>query len=53
MAVNEKINLRVSELINKYSNPSNSLEQLLCDQYPSNKLAFKIINETLVSDNKK
>ena len=45
MAVNEKINLRVSELINKYSNPSNSVEQLLCDQYPSNKLAYKIINE--------
>mgnify|MGYP001437144075 CR=1 FL=1 len=31
-----------NELINKYSNPSNSVEQLLCDQYPSNKLAYKI-----------
>ena len=44
MVVNEKINLRVSELIDKYSNPSNSVEQLLCDQYPSNKIAYKIIN---------
>ena len=47
MVVNEKINLRVSELINKYSNPSNSVEQLLCDQYPSNKVAYKIINENM------
>ena len=47
MTANEKINLRVSELIDKYSNPSNSVEQLLCDQYPSNKLAYKIINENM------
>ena len=47
MVDNEKINLRVSELVNKYSNPSNRVEQLLCDQYPSNKLAYKIINENM------
>ena len=47
MVDNEKINLRVSELINKYSNPSNRVEQLLCDQYPSDKLAYKIINENM------
>jgi len=47
MNAHEKTNLRVIELINKYSNPSNSIEQLLCDQYPSNKLAYKIINENM------
>ena len=47
MALSEKINLRVNELIDKYSNPSNSVEQLLCDHYPSNKLAYKIINENM------
>ena len=47
MAISEKINCRVSELIDKYSNPSNSVEQLLCDQYPSNKLAYKIIDENM------
>ena len=47
MVDNEKINLRVSELINKYSNTSNRVEQLLCDQYPTNKLAYKIINENM------
>ena len=47
MTANEKINLRVSELIDKYSNPSNSVAQLLCDQYPSNKLAYTIINENM------
>ena len=47
MAASEKINLRVSELIDKYSTPSNSVVQLLCDQYPSNKLAYKIINENM------
>ena len=47
MASSEKIDLRVSELIDKYSNPSNSVEQLLCDQYPSNKLAYKIIDENM------
>ena len=47
MTDSEKINLRVSELIDKYSNPSNSVAELLCDQYPSNKLAYKIINENM------
>ena len=47
MAASEKINLRVSELIDKYSNPSNSVEKLLCDQHPSNKLAYKIIDENM------
>ena len=47
MAASEKINLRVSELIDKYSTPSNSVVQLLCDQYPSNNLAYKIINENM------
>ena len=47
MVASEKINLRVSELIDKYSNPSNSVEQLLCDQYPSDKLAYKIIDENM------
>ncbi len=47
MTASEKINHRVSELIYKYSNPSNSVEQLLCDQYPSNKLAYKIIDENM------
>ena len=47
MTARKKINLRVNELIDKYSNPSNSVEQLLCDHYPSNKLAYKIINEDM------
>ena len=47
MTARKKINLRVSELIDKYSNPSNSVEQLLCDHYPSNNLAYKIINEDM------
>ena len=47
MDASEKITLRVSELIDKYSNPSNKVEQLLCDQYPSNKLAYKIIDENM------
>ena len=47
MTSRKKINLRVNELIDKYSNPSNSVEQLLCDHYPSNKLAYKIINENM------
>ncbi len=47
MAANEKINLRVGELIDKYSNPSNSVEHLLCDQFAPNKLAYKIINEKM------
>ncbi len=47
MTARKKINLRVNELIDKYSNPSNSVEQLLCDHYPSNKLAYKIINENM------
>ena len=45
MTARKKINLRVNQLIDKYSNPSNSAAQLLCDQYPSNKLAYKEINE--------
>ena len=47
MATSEKINIRISELIDKYSKRSNSVEQLLCDQYPSNKLAYKIIDENM------
>ena len=47
MTARKKINLRVNQLIDKYSNPSNSVEQLLCDHYPSNKLAYKIINENM------
>ena len=45
MTANEKINLRVGELIDKYSDPSNRVEHLLCDQYAPNKLAFKIISK--------
>ena len=47
MAFSEKITQRISELIDKYSNPSNSLQKILCDQYPSNKLAYRIINEKM------
>ena len=47
MTDHEKINLRVTELIDKYSSRSNSVEKLLCDHYPSNKLAYKIINENM------
>ena len=47
MDTSEKITLRVSELIDKYSNSSNSVQYLLCDQYPPNKLAYKIINENM------
>ena len=47
MAISEKITLRVSELIAKYSDPSHSVKQLLCDQYPADKLAYKIINENM------
>ena len=47
MTARKKINLRVNELIDKYSNASNSVEKLLCAQYPSNKLAYKIINENM------
>ncbi len=47
MDTSEKISLRVSELIAKYSTPSNSVQYLLCDQYPENKLAYKIINENM------
>ena len=38
---------RVNELIDKYSNSPNSVQYLLCDQYPPNKLAYKIINENM------
>ena len=47
MDTNEKISLRVSELIAKYSTSSESIQYLLCDQYPANKLAYKIINENM------
>ena len=47
MDTNEKITLRVNELIAKFSNPSNSVQYLLCDKYPEDKLAYKIINENM------
>ena len=47
MDTSEKISLRVSELIAKYSTSSNSVQYLLCDQYPANKLAYKIINKNM------
>ena len=47
MDTSEKISLRVSELIAKYSTSSKSIQHLLCDQYPENKLAYKIINENM------
>ncbi len=47
MDASENMSQRVSELIDKYSNPSNRIERLLCDQYPSNKLVYKIINESM------
>ena len=47
MTVDTKITTRVRELLDKYSNPLNSVSHLLCDQYPSNKLAYKIINEKM------
>ena len=47
MDTNEKISQRVSELIAKYSNPSTSVQYLLCDKYPANKIAYKIINENM------
>ena len=47
MLASERITVRVNELIDKYSTPSNCLEQLLCDQYPPDKLAYKIINENM------
>ena len=47
MNTSEKISLRVSELIAKYSNSSKTIQHLLCDQYPANKIAYKIINENM------
>ena len=47
MDTSEKITLRVSELIAKYSTSSKSVHYLLCDQYPATKLAYKIINENM------
>ena len=47
MDTSEKITLRVSELITKYSTFSKSVNYLLCDQYPATKLAYKIINENM------
>ena len=47
MNASKNIVKRVNELINKYSNSPNSVQYLLCDQYPPNKLAYKIINENM------
>ncbi len=47
MDTSQKITLRVSELINKYSTFSKSVHYLLCDQYPATKIAYKIINENM------
>ena len=47
MNASKNIAKRVNELINKYSNSPNSVQYLLCDQYPPNKLAYKIINENM------
>ena len=47
MNASKNIAKRVNELIDKYSNSPNSVQYLLCDQYPPNKLAYKIINENI------
>ncbi len=47
MNASTNIAKRVNELIDKYSNSPNSVQYLLCDQYPPNKLAYKIINENM------
>ena len=47
MNASKNIAKRVKELIDKYSNSPNSVQYLLCDQYPPNKLAYKIINENM------
>ena len=47
MNASKNITKRVNELIDKYSNSPNSVQYLLCDQYPPNKLAYKIINENM------
>ena len=47
MTAGKNIAKRVNELIDKYSNSPNSVQYLLCDQYPPNKLAYKIINENM------
>ena len=47
MDASKNIAKRVNELIDKYSNSTNSVQYLLCDQYPPNKLAYKIINENM------
>ena len=47
MDTSQKISLRVSELITKYSTFSKSVHYLLCDQYPATKIAYKIINENM------
>ena len=47
MNASTNITKRVNELIDKYSNSPNSVQYLLCDQYPPNKLAYKIINENM------
>ena len=45
MNASKNIAKRVNELIDKYSNSPNSVQYLLCDHYPPNKIAYKIINE--------
>ncbi len=47
MNASKNITKRVNELIDKYSNSPKSVQYLLCDQYPPNKLAYKIINENM------
>ncbi len=47
MNASKNITKRVNELIDKYSNSPNSVQYLLCDRYPPNKLAYKIINENM------
>ena len=47
MNASQNITQRVNELVDKYSNSLNSVQYLLCDQYPPNKLAYKIINENM------
>ncbi|MDC3067965.1 AMP-binding protein [Paracoccaceae bacterium] len=47
MDISEKIRRRVSELIEKYTDPLIYVPQLLCDQYPANKIAYTIINENM------
>ena len=45
MVGNQKITSRIDELINKYSNTSKSISDLLCDNYPPDNLAYRIIKD--------